>query len=127
LAGKFVLRTNMALEHADVARAYKSLWRVERTFRETKSTLEVRPVFHHRDDTTVGHIVGCFLALRLEVDLQRRLDERAVDVAWPDLMRDRAEARRGAHPRRAALSPAHRVARQRLRGLCGGRRAALNL
>jgi hypothetical protein len=51
----------------------------------------VRPVFHHRDDTTIGHIVGCFLALRLEVDLQRRLDERGVDVAWPDLMRDLAE------------------------------------
>ena len=93
LDGKFVLRTSTALDAADVARAYKSLWRVERTFRETKSTLEVRPVFHHRDDTTVGHIVGCFLALRLEVDLQRRLDERGVEVAWPDLMRDLAEVK----------------------------------
>jgi DDE family transposase len=93
LDGKFVLRTNTALDAADVARAYKSLWRVERTFRETKSTLAVRPVFHHRDDTTIGHIVGCFLALRLEVDLQRRLDERGVEVAWPDLMRDLADVR----------------------------------
>lgn len=88
LDGKFVLRTNTPLPTEDVARAYKSLWRVERTFREEKSTLEVRPVYHHCDDTTVGHIVACFLALRLEVDLQRRLDERQVDAAWPDLMRD---------------------------------------
>lgn len=93
LDGKFVLRTSTDLSAEDVARAYKSLWRVERAFRETKSTLEVRPVFHHRDDTTVGHIVGCFLALRLEVDLQRRLDERNVDTAWPDLMRDLTEVR----------------------------------
>lgn len=91
LDGKFVLRTNTALPTPEVAQAYKSLWRVERTFREEKSTLEVRPVYHHRDDTTVGHIVACFLALRLEVDLQRRLDERHVDVAWPDLMRDLAQ------------------------------------
>ncbi len=91
LDGKFVLRTNTALPTAEVAQAYKSLWRVERTFREEKSTLEVRPVYHHRDDTTVGHIVACFLALRLEVDLQRRLDERKVDVPWPDLMRDLAQ------------------------------------
>lgn len=90
LDGKFVLRTNTELDTADVALAYKSLWRVERAFRETKSTLDVRPVFHHRDDTTIGHIVGCFLALRLEVDLQRRLDAREVDVSWPDLMRDLA-------------------------------------
>jgi hypothetical protein len=83
LDGKFVLRANTALPTAEVAQAYKSLWRVARTFREETSTLEVRPVYHHRDDTTVGHIVACFLAHRLEVDLQRRLA-----VAWLDLMRD---------------------------------------
>jgi hypothetical protein len=86
--GKFVLITNTDLPAADVARTYKTLWRVERCFREEKSTLEVRPIFHHHDDTSVGHIVGCFLALRLEVDLQQRLDQRKVDISWPDLMRD---------------------------------------
>ena len=91
LDGKFVLRTSTHFDTEDVARAYKSLWRVERAFRETKSTLEVRPTFHHRDDTTIGHIVGCFLALRLEVDLQQRLDERGSHVSWPDLMRDLAQ------------------------------------
>lgn len=93
LDGKFVLRTSTDFDTAEVALAYKSLWRVERAFRESKSTIEVRPLFHHRDDTTIGHIVGCFLALRLEVDLQRRLDERGTDVPWPDLMRDLAEVR----------------------------------
>lgn len=88
LDGKFVLTTNTELPAAEVALTYKSLWRVERVFREEKSTLEVRPIFHHRDDTSIGHIVGSFLALRLEVDLQRRLDEAGVDVSWPDLMRD---------------------------------------
>jgi len=88
LDGKFVLTTNTELSTADVATTYKSLWRVERTFREEKSTLEVRPIFHHRDDTSIGHIVASFLALRLEVDLQRRLDERQAEISWPDLMRD---------------------------------------
>ena len=74
LDGKFVLRTNTELTPEEVARAYKGLWRVERTFREEKSTLEVRPIFHHRDDTSVGHIVACFLALRLEVDGHRYQD-----------------------------------------------------
>ncbi len=93
LDGKFVLRTNCDLPSEEVALAYKSLWRVERTFRETKSTLEVRPIFHHNDDTTVGHIVACFLALRLEVDLQRRLDARGSDTSWPDLIRDLDQVR----------------------------------
>lgn len=91
LDGKFVLTTNTELPAAEVAKTYKSLWRVERTFREEKSTLEVRPIYHKRDDTSIGHIVASFLALRLEVDLQRRLDESDVDVSWPDLMRDLAQ------------------------------------
>ncbi|MCX5887915.1 MAG: transposase [Deltaproteobacteria bacterium] len=88
LDGKFVLTTNTDLPTAEVAQTYKSLWRVERTFREQKSTLEVRPIYHQRDDTSIGHIAASFLALRLEVDLQQRLDDREVKVFWPDLMRD---------------------------------------
>ena len=88
LDGKFVLTTNTEMPADQVALTYKSLWRVERTFREQKSTLEVRPLYHQRDDTCMGHIVASFLALRLEVDLQRRLEERGAEVSWPDLMRD---------------------------------------
>jgi Transposase DDE domain len=88
LDGKFVLTTSTELPAAEVATAYKSLWRVERAFRSLKSTLDVRPVFHQRDDSVVGHVTGCFLALRLEVDLQRRLDAKGPAAPWPDLMRD---------------------------------------
>jgi hypothetical protein len=91
LDGKFVLTTNTDLPSAEVARTYKSLWRVERTFREQKSTLEIRPIYHQCAYTTIGHIAASFLALRLEVDLQRRLDERKIQVSWPDLMRDLAQ------------------------------------
>jgi transposase len=88
LDGKFVLTTNTEMPADQVALTYKSLWRVERTFREQKSTLEVRPLYHQRDDTCMGHIVASFLALRLEVDLQRRLEERGAEVSWLDLRRD---------------------------------------
>jgi hypothetical protein len=88
LDGKFVLTTSTELPAAEIAQAYKSLWRVERAFRTLKSTLDVRPIFHQRDDSVIGHITGCFLALRLEVDLQRRLDAKDLAVPWPDLMRD---------------------------------------
>jgi hypothetical protein len=86
--GKFVLTTNTELPTEEVATTYKGLWRVERTFRHEKSTLKVRPLFHHRDDMSIGHIAASFLALRLEVDLQRRLEQAKFSVSWPDLMRD---------------------------------------
>jgi len=46
-----VLSTNTTLPASDVAKTYKAFWTVERTFREEKSTLEVRPIYHHRDKT----------------------------------------------------------------------------
>jgi transposase len=76
--GKFVLRTNTKVSPAGVAQTYKSLWRVERTFREDKSTLKVRPIYHQRDNTSIGHIVASFLALRLEVDLCMQLENEAL-------------------------------------------------
>ncbi len=86
-----MLTTNTEMSAGDVALNYKSLWRVERIFREQKSTLEVRPIYHHRDDTSTGHIVASFLGLRLEVDLQQRLRERGITLAWQELMRDLAQ------------------------------------
>jgi len=91
--GKYVLRTNTDLATDAVATTYKGLWRVERIFREEKSVLEVRPIFHHSDENSIGHIVASFLALRLDVDLQRRLDAKGVETSWPDLMRDLSEVR----------------------------------
>jgi Transposase DDE domain len=115
LDGKFVLTTSTDLPAAAVALAYKSLWRVERAFRTMKSTLDVRPVFHQRDDSVIGHIVGCFLALRLEVDLQRRLDAKGLAAPWPDLMRDLARVQ--------AVIVDLDGTRYRLRTDCGGHAA----
>lgn len=88
--GKFVLTTNTELPRDEVATTYKGLWRVERTFREEKCTLATRPIFHQRDETSIGHIVASFLALRLEVHLQRELDKLGAEVSWPELMGDLA-------------------------------------
>ena len=43
------LRTNSQLDADEVALAYKDLWRVERAFREIKSSLDLRPVYHWKD------------------------------------------------------------------------------
>jgi transposase len=48
--GKWVLRTNTDLSAEKVALTYEELWQVERVFRDMKSLLEIRPIFHRRDD-----------------------------------------------------------------------------
>ncbi|MDI6711287.1 MAG: transposase [Thermoanaerobacterales bacterium] len=71
--GKYVLRTNAELDTDAAALAYKDLWRVERAFRELKSTLDLRPIYHWKDRRVHGHVMVCFLALVLGSALQRSL------------------------------------------------------
>ena len=76
--GKWVLRTNTELPAEEVALAYKSLWQIERNFRELKNGLEVNPVYLRTEDHVRGHIVVCFLALVLEAALVRQLRKDAL-------------------------------------------------
>jgi transposase len=73
--GKYVLRTNCELDSHEVAEAYKTLWRVERAFRELKSGLDLRPVYHYADSRVRGHVMVCFLALVLESALISYLNQ----------------------------------------------------
>jgi len=86
--GKFVLRTNLELPAEEVALRYKELWRVERVFRDAKSLLDTRPVFHHWDATICGHVFVSFLALVLLHELDVRKEERGLRAEWGDMRRD---------------------------------------
>jgi hypothetical protein len=86
--GKFVLRTNLDLPADEVALRYKELWRVERLFRDAKSLLATRPIFHHYDETICGHVFISFLALVLLHELDRRMEQHGLKAEWADIRRD---------------------------------------
>lgn len=86
--GKWVLKTNTGLSADQVAIKYKELWQVEQAFRDIKSILETRPVFHQRDETIRGHVFCSFLALILRKELDRRLDEVGHCFEWSDIKQD---------------------------------------
>jgi len=86
--GKYVIRTNTDLSPEEVATAYKGLWRVERAFRELKSHLELRPVFHWTASRIRGHVMVCFLAFVLETLLRKRLDASGSTARYRDLLSD---------------------------------------
>ncbi len=73
--GLWVLRTNTDLVSAAVALRYKELWRVERLFRDAKTLLRTRPIYHKRDETIRGHVFCSFLALGLMRELDRWLEQ----------------------------------------------------
>ena len=86
--GKWVLRTNMDLSAEQVALKYKELWQVEQVFRDVKSVLDTRPIFHKRDETIRGHVFCSFLALVLRKELDRRLEAAGHQFEWADIKRD---------------------------------------
>ena len=86
--GKWVLTTNTDLPAATVALKYKELWQVEKVFRDVKSVLDTRPIFHQRDDTIRGHVFCSFLALVLRKELERRLNHAGHNFEWNQIKQD---------------------------------------
>lgn len=86
--GKWVLKTNTAFTAEQTALKYKELWQVEHVFRDMKSVLDTRPIFHQRDETIRGHVFCSFLALVLRKELDRRLEIAGHDFEWADIKQD---------------------------------------
>ena len=86
--GKWVLTTSTTLPAAEVALQYKELWQVEQVFRDMKSILDTRPVYHQLDETIKGHVFCSFLALVLRKELEKRLEASNLCLEWNDIKRD---------------------------------------
>jgi transposase len=86
--GKWVLITNTNFSAEEVALKYKELWQVEQVFRDVKSILETRPVYHQKDENIRGHVFCSFLALVLRKELDRRLEESGHCFEWADIKQD---------------------------------------
>ena len=86
--GKWVLITNTNLSAEEVALKYKELWQVEQVFRDVKSILETRPVYHQKDENIRGHVFCSFLALVLKKELDRRLEQAGHCFEWADIKQD---------------------------------------
>jgi len=86
--GKWVLTTNTDLPAKKVALKYKELWQVERVFRDVKTMLHTRPVYHQKDENIRGHVFCSFLALVLRKELERRLNAAGHVFEWSDIKQD---------------------------------------
>jgi transposase len=86
--GIWVLTTNTKLSPTEVALKYKELWMVEHTFRDMKSALDTRPIYHKRDETIRGHVFCSFLALALKKELDARLVSQGLQYEWADIKQD---------------------------------------
>nr|WP_222598586.1 transposase [Lentzea tibetensis] len=84
LDGKYLLRTSdPTLSAEDIALGYKQLLEVERGWRDMKQVIDLRPVYHRKEQRIRAHVLLCWLALLLA-----RITENACGNTWPNLRRE---------------------------------------
>jgi hypothetical protein len=72
--GDYLLRSNLSSEDPAILwQRYIQLTEIEEAFRNLKSDLAVRPIYHQKDPRIEAHIFVAFLAYCLYVTLQQRL------------------------------------------------------
>src|SRR6266853_3314992 len=83
LDGSYVLKTDRQDLTADeIWRTYILLTRVEDAFRDIKSPLMERPIFHHLQNRTQTHIFLCVLAYHLLAAIEHRFLQAGVHTSW---------------------------------------------
>src|SRR5215203_6491477 len=84
LDGKYLLATSDPdISAEDVALGYKNLLEAERGFRDMKTELLLRPVFHRLEHRIRAHVLLCWLALLLT-----RVAERTCGQSWRRINRE---------------------------------------
>ncbi len=84
LDGKYLLRSaDPKMSAEDIAAGYKQLLEVERGWRDMKSVLDLRPVYHRLEERIRAHVILCWLALLLI-----RVAENKTGQTWPAMRRE---------------------------------------
>ena len=83
LDGTYVMKTDRKDLTADeIWRTYILLARVEDAFRDIKSPLMERPIFHHLQNRTQTHIFLCVLAYHLLAAIEHRFLQQGIHTSW---------------------------------------------
>ena len=84
LDGSYLLRcSDPELSAEEIALGYKQLWQIERAWRDIKQVIDLRPVYHRKEERIRAHVLLCWLALLLI-----RVAENACADSWPNLRRE---------------------------------------
>ncbi|AND65373.1 transposase [Flavobacterium covae] len=74
-------KTNTKLTKEQVIEQYHQLWAIEKTFRISKSDLEIRPIYHQLKRRIETHIGISFCACKIYKELERQLKEKQSNLS----------------------------------------------
>lgn len=86
--GVYFLRTS--LENPDESQLwmfYNTIREIEYTFRVLKTDLDLRPIFHQRDDSTMAHLHLGLIAYTLVNTIRYQLKQQGIRHDWQEIVR----------------------------------------
>ncbi len=79
--------TNTQLPADEVYRQYRELWNIERAFRITKGTIEIRPMFHFNPKRIEAHVCICFAAYKVYKEFERILKKNNIELSVDNVLK----------------------------------------
>ena len=74
-----MVTSELDMEPLQVYQTYHNLWKIEESFRITKSYLDARPVYVQKKETIYGHFLICYLSLFLLRVLEIKVFENEIN------------------------------------------------
>ena len=71
-----IVTSEKHLTDKEIRDIYKGLWKIEESFKITKSELETRPVFVWTDESIETHFLSCFVSLLIIRLLEQKLNKK---------------------------------------------------
>ena len=86
--GIYFLRTNLPVKEEWVIwNIYNTIREIESTFRTLKTDLDLRPIYHHNDDSTMAHLHLGILAYWLVNTIRHQLKAQGINSGWQEIVR----------------------------------------
>lgn len=86
--GRYFIRTSMDMAQENLVwDVYNTIREIESTFRTLKTDLDLRPIYHKNDDSTVAHLYLGLLGYWLVNTIRCQLKEHGINSCWKEIVR----------------------------------------
>lgn len=87
-SGVYFLRTSIEAQAEDMVwQFYNTIREIEATFRVLKTDLELRPIYHQKDENTMAHLNLGLLAYWLVNTVRHQLKASQIHMGWREIIR----------------------------------------
>ena len=87
-SGVYFLRTSVESKEEDIVwKFYNTIREIEATFRVLKTDLDLRPIYHKNDDSTMTHLHLGLLAYWVVNTIRHQLKKEGIHSGWREIVR----------------------------------------